>query len=439
MARRQSNMFRIVLEPRWLITAALTLLLLCLPAGCPPTTQSNGENGSLVFNNTTDATNGGAEYIGSAACKACHPDVAAIHRIHAHNHALTPIQGRAPEYAPEGTRASVPNPPAGLSWNNISYVIAGYLHGAFFVDQDGFVATDGVIGTNTLWNLDFPSNGTHAGFAAYLPDQVTPKPYDYEMCFRCHTTGPRPQDPDDPRSQDGRPGILGTWAEPGVQCEACHGPGSTHAPNPTIRGIFVDSTPQTCGRCHTSGDDPDVIVAADGFLGSNTQYPQLLASGGHGEFNCTVCHNPHASTMYDRDRGLRNDCTACHVDMNLAFHDGFVYQLGDYVETVNCQSCHMPLAGLSTSFAPAALVGPEARIGDVRAHIFRIDTTGADSSAFFTPSGSAVRKDAQGRAALTADFVCLRCHNNAGVLFPLTIPGAGMIADNIHQKAADAH
>jgi len=412
--------------------SAVTAILLSV-VGCVPQSEP-ADSDSFVYNNATDPTNGGASYVGSAACNACHPDVAAEHRIHGHNHALTHVQGQAPGYAPEGTRAGVPQPPEGLTWNGISYVISGYLHGAFFVDGDGFVATDGVAGVNTQWNLDFPANGTTAGFVEYLPDQTTPKPYDYETCFRCHTTGPQPQDPTDPRSQDGRPGILGTWAEPDVQCEACHGPGSSHVPDPQARNIFVDPTPQTCAMCHMDGDDPDVIPVSDGFLRSNTQYPQLLASGGHSGFTCSVCHDPHASITYDRERGLRNDCTACHANANMAFHEGAVYEMGSYTEQLDCQSCHMPLAALSTSLAPASLVGPDARVGDVRAHIFRINTQDADASAMFTADGTAVRKDRQGRAAVTVDFVCLRCHNGAGNVFPLTLPGALLIADGMHAR-----
>ncbi len=409
---------------------------LCLMGGCPSTLV---EDSGPVFNNTTDPANGGAGYIGSAACAACHPSVAVDTRLHAHSHALSPIEGRAPEYADEGTRAGVPNPPAGMTWNDISYVIAGYLHGAFFVDSDGFVATDGVAAVNTQWNLDFSANGTDAGFTAFLPAQTTPLPYDYQTCFRCHTTGPRAQDADDPRSQDGRPGILGTWAEPGVRCEACHGPGSSHSPSPDSRSIFVDFTPKTCGGCHTGSDDPNVITAQDGFLASGTQYAQLLASGGHSTFNCTVCHDPHASITYDREHGLRNDCSVCHLDANMALHDGAVFESADYAEAVNCVSCHMPLAGLAASSAPAAVVGPTARIGDVRAHIFRIDTENAAADAMFTADGSTVQKDADGKAAVTVNFVCLRCHSGAGNIFPLTREAARLIADGIHASAADAN
>lgn len=419
--------------------ASARLVILGLPlllvAGCPPTTPNDDAN-LPIFNNDSDPTNGGASYIGSSACGACHPSIAETNRIHAHSHALTAIRGQAPMYAAQGTRAGVPDAPAGFAWTDISYVISGYLHGAFFVDSQGYVMTTGVDGVDTEYLLDFPPNGTTAGFVPYLPSQGTPKPFDYETCFRCHTTGPEPQDPANPLSQDGRPGILGTWAEENVTCEACHGPGSRHAPNPQTRNIFVDPTAATCGRCHTEGGDPNVIVAKGVFANGNTQYPQLLASGGHSRFSCTVCHDPHASVTYDRSRGLRNDCTVCHGDQNMAFHAGLTYEIGRYSEALNCQSCHMPLLGLSSSTADPNVVGPTARVGDVRGHIFRINTIDADVAAFLTTDGSAVRKDDQGRAAATVDYVCLRCHNGGGNAFPLLTEAARTAADGMHTRAA---
>ena len=413
------------------VIAAVAIINL---AGCPGGTTPP-PSGSLAFNNTTDPTNGSAGYVGSAACGACHPAIAASTIAHGHSQALKRVEGQPPTYPELGTRAGVPNPPAGLTWNNISYVISGYLHGAFFVDQDGFVLTNGTAGTDTQWVLEFPANGTTAGFAGYKPTQVEPLPYDYETCFRCHTTGPRPQSAENPQSQDGRPGIRGTWAEMGVMCEACHGPGSNHVPNPLARDIYVSSDAEVCGQCHTGADGPAALPAVDGFVASNTQYPQLLASGGHSGFDCTICHNPHASTTYDLDRGWRNRCTVCHGGVNLAFHENLTFTLGEYTEQLDCRSCHMPLIGRSNTSVDATVFGAEARVGDVRGHIFRINTTAADSSAFFTADGSAVQLDSEGRAAVTVDFVCLRCHNEAGGAFPLALEGALLIAQDMHAKA----
>jgi hypothetical protein len=221
-----------------------------------------------------------------------------------------------------------------------------------------------------------------------------------------------------------------------VRCEACHGPGSNHAPNPGARDLYVNSSPTLCGECHTQGDDPDVIVAKDGFFQGNTQVAELRASGGHAAFDCGFCHDPHASVTYERERGLRNNCVDCHSDMNMARHTGAVYVRGDYSETLSCESCHMPLAGLSASMGGVAVVGPDAKVGDVRSHIFRINVENQTAAAgMFSEDGTAVRTDASGQAAVTLDFVCLRCHNGAGNGFSLTLDFASQIAEGMHAGA----
>jgi len=432
MVRRGAWLGRRAIAPLGLLVLMFVLPFVTGP-GCLP---GEAPEESLDFRNTMDPTNDGATYVGSAACSACHPDLAETFRSHGHGQALHRVQGAAPEYAGVGVRAGVPNPPTGRTWNDVSYVIGGYAHNALFVDRDGYVLTDGVAGVPTQWLLDFPPNGARAGFVPYLPSRAAPLPYEYD-CFRCHTTGPVRQDAAQPRSQDGRPGIQGTWAEPGVHCEACHGPGSHHVPNPHLRNIFVDATVQTCARCHTAGDNPDVIVAADGYINPYAQYAELRASGGHRNFQCTICHDPHSSTVYDRARGLRNGCTVCHVDANLAFHDDFVFQRGDYREPVTCESCHMSFTGRSGSAAGPDVLGDSAgRIADVRSHIFRIAGNNGDYRQMFSTDGTQVVKDAQGRAAVSLDFVCLRCHNGVGNAFLLTPSGATVIAEGIHRNAA---
>lgn len=397
--------------------------------GCIPITTPNGD-GSGEYNNTTDPTNNGATYIGSAACAACHADVGAMHGIHGHAHVLTAINGQPPAFPEAATRAGVPNPPAGFTWNDISYVLGGYTTEARFIDLDGFFLTTGETGVPTQWNLESVRNGTPAEFVDYEPNAVDPLPFDAE-CLSCHSTGPVALDPVEPRFQDNRPGILGTWAEAGVQCEACHGPGSNHPPQPEARDLFVDSSADACARCH-AGDSPGVIEAADGFIRSNVQADELRASGGHSEFNCTFCHNPHASANFDREQAIRNECTTCHSDQTMAGHRGRVYMRGDYVEALSCESCHMPFASRSGSVAPADVAGPLGRMADVRTHIFRINTEAVTSSALFTEDGSAVRTDDQGRAAVTLDFICMRCHHGIGNAFEISLNGASGVADNIH-------
>jgi len=412
---------------------AVCLLALLVGQGCPAPLPGDS-SGTVLYDNTTDRTNNNAFYIGSETCIACHPDIGAQHLLHGHAYKLNPITGSPPVYPAEAARAGVPSPPTGKTWDDISYVIGGYIRKARFIDLDGYIMTDGVDGVNTQWNLAFPANGNVAGWHSYQADQVEPKPYDFS-CFQCHTTGPIPQDANNTMFQDNRPGLIGTWAEEGVQCEACHGPGSNHIPNPSARDLFVDLDSVTCTECHNRpfNSTDGVIRASGGFIRHHEQGPELSASGGHSSLDCTTCHNPHAGTNYDRDNAIRNECTSCHSTQNMALHQGKVFVNGDYVEFLGCESCHMPYATKSAAIAPAgeAFAG-DGRIGDTRTHIFRINTDPVGYTSMFTGDLSAVNKDADGKASVTVDFICLRCHHDVGNAFKLTIKSASEIALRMH-------
>jgi predicted CXXCH cytochrome family protein len=417
------------------ILEAVTTQIACAlltGAACAPTPGGGGG-----YNNTTDRTNGGASYIGSQACRACHPDLGQSQLIHGHSQMLKTIEGVAPTYPSEAAHAGVPNPPTGFSWDEVSYVIGGYISKARFIDTDGYLLTTGFNQVATQWNLSFPPSGTTPGFVAYEPGDSSRMEYDYS-CFLCHTTGPAPRTPSNPQNQDNRPGILGTWKESGVQCEACHGPGSHHVPDPSARNEFVDTSARFCGECHSlpqpgSGSpNPSVIQGTgDGFIENRQQWPELLASGGHAGFNCVTCHNPHVSANYSAATGFINVCLDCHTDKNMGFHQGVQYVNGDYTEALTCVSCHMPYA---TRSATSKIVGDShGRVGDMKTHIFRIDTNPVDYTAMFTSDMTSVQKDTVGRAAVTVDFVCLRCHNtDNGYPFRLTVKSASEIALGIH-------
>jgi hypothetical protein len=165
------------------------------------------------------------------------------------------------------------------------------------------------------------------------------------------------------------------------------------------------------------------------------QWSEMKASGGHASFACTFCHDPHGSVIIDRATAIRNECTACHAQQTSAGHGGESITIAGRTETLSCESCHMPYAGRKSANATVDEIGPPGRMGDIRTHIFRISSASADYHAFFTPDGNAVALDSGGRAAVTVDFVCLRCHNDQGV--PLFDPGeeierAAEIAPHIH-------
>lgn len=385
--------------------------------------------------NTDDATNGGASFVGSSACKNCHRDVAAIFEAHAHGHALTETLGRSPEFPLAATRAVIPDPPVGFEWTDVPWVIGGYLKFANFVDTAGFLLDDSDAPAGSIWRLAFAQHGNEPTFGTFVADGDGAVDFD---CFRCHTTGAMSGDEGESTFEEGRGGAMGRWSEPGVTCEACHGPGSEHFSvtddelriNKSV--IHLDAQGKTsCNLCHSrpygSSDGP--IVASDGFIANQQQSTELKASGGHSGFSCMVCHDPHRSVAYDRDNAIRNNCVVCHTDQNMALHEGKVFRRADgYEEELRCESCHMPYA---TKGGSAELFGL-GRVGDVRTHIFRISIEPHDYQGFISADGFVVRDEA-GRAAVSVDFVCLRCHNDAsGGLFPLRVDRAAEIGQNVH-------
>ncbi|MFQ6115412.1 MAG: multiheme c-type cytochrome, partial [bacterium] len=162
-------------------------------------------------------------YVGSQVCMTCHNTVNAdkgyniweMYMKTGHPFKLNPVSGAPPQY-PANTSPGVPNPPPGTNWDDFSYVIGGYGWKARFVKKDGKIFT---AGDQAQYNLETQ------GWVAYHKDQD--KPYNYG-CFQCHTTGPDPNG-----SWNNQTADLGTFNEPGVRCEACHGPGSDHVGNPT--------------------------------------------------------------------------------------------------------------------------------------------------------------------------------------------------------------
>lgn len=383
-----------------------------------------------VYNNTTDPTNAGARYIGERACASCHTDVGARHEAHGHAFKLRPIQGVALDFPASNPVAGVPNPPSGRAWTDLRFMIGGFFKKARFIDASGHVMTDGTAGVNTQWNLAMPHVGLPPAFGAYEASRTTPLPYDFD-CFQCHTTGPKNFADSGNQYQFGLPGMPGTWAESGIQCEACHGPGSNHPANPSARDLYVDVRAQACATCHRRGTDFNVVPASGGYIQHREQLQELLASGGHATLDCVMCHEPHTSTLTDPNKGIRKTCTECHPTRTMGIHTGATYtRLDGYSEVMNCQSCHMSFAVRN---GRAAAIGATGKAADERTHIVRINTTSATSAqALFNMAGTAVQKDAQGRAAITVDFVCMRCHAGVGNAPALPINVAAGVMDAVH-------
>ena len=313
------------------------------------------------------------DFVGAQFCANCHPldpsEPDNLNHWRASGHRFILMD------AEQAQHRALPLP-GGYSWDDISYVVGGHANKALYLDRDGYIITttedreglpvDGMNQYNTLtgeWS-DFHPGETKA--------------YD---CGQCHTTGYLERG-----NQDGLPGIVGNWAFAGVECEACHGPGST---------MQVNQLAEACGTCHQH-PGTDGIEAVDGFIRSEGQYNEHLA-GAHAPLACVSCHNPHK----DASIGIKNQCETCHSDLAAEYATTFKGEAG-----IQCEDCHMPYATLS-----AQPLGPHR--GDRRTHIFNIDVRNGVS--MFTEDGTMVNLDADGQAAVTLDFVCQRCHQGTPV------------------------
>ncbi len=326
-------------------------------------------------------------FAGSESCKACHQQIFEQYEQSGHPYKIQAVQGGPPEY-PSGTSPGVPHPPLDEGWKSISYVIGGFAWKARFLDKQGYILT----GENRQYNLPNASLGTEAHWTAYDGGEASRKPYD---CGACHTTGWMASGEQGPH-QDGLPGIHGTWSEPGVTCEACHGASAAHLASPSE---VKPTTEENCGSCHARGD-PGQIDAKDGLIRHHEQYEDLLASP-HKTLACGTCHDPHKSTVYQAGGYLGDEqtCKGCHqnVEIKLAAK-----------KDAGCQACHMPHAVKTAVSKTVSYVDGDVPKGDLRTHIHRISTD-LDWK-MFTDGGLFVRKDEEGKAYITLDYACLSCH-----------------------------
>ena len=278
--------------------------------------------------------------------------------------------------------------PLGTTWDDVSYVIGGYKWKSRYIDTDGYIITvtedeDGnaIDGGNQYNYLTGEWVSYHAG--------EENKPYD---CGTCHTTHwVANENPEDlSGNQDGLPGMWGKFDVGGVHCEQCHGNGMT---------MEVDDSAEACGVCHFRGSPPgsevNTIPASNGFIKHHEQYNEHLA-GPHASQKCVNCHNPHKRGEFS----IVKECSVCHADKVESFVTS--HSMAGY--GVECKDCHMPYATKS-----ANQLGPFE--GDLQTHIFYINTD-ADAN-MFTEDGSLVALDDEGKAAVTLDFACKRCHETA--------------------------
>lgn len=336
-----------------------------------------------------------AIYVGSETCAECHEDLFTSYQNTGHAWQLNRVvDGEAPEYP----FSEVPDPPDGYTWEDISYVVGGYAWKARFLDQQGYLITgDGE--ALTQFNLANRSLRTDEEWVAYHAGEEVAY-----TCGSCHTTGYVPEG-----NQHDLPGLVGTWAEDGVGCEACHGAGSNHVNDPYLVAMDVERDAAQCSSCH-GGDELMEIEAVDGFVSHHDSYPALFM-GKKATMDCVDCHNPHAPVKYDRSPGIKVECESCHFEQDL-------YKKITDRRHAQCVDCHMP------ALVHNAVADPESMTGDVRTHLMVINSqviTQTNDGVFDAPY-------------LGLDFACQSCHYDGGRGDPLTDEELVAAATGYHDR-----
>ena len=346
-----------------------------------------------------------ATYVGAETCKMCHLEEYEDWSTTGHAYkVMTPDEALK-------LRADMPLP-EGYDWNDILYVIGGWGWKSVYLGRDGYIITKKKDGSSLRENQ---YNWQDGSWSSYHSGEE--KKYD---CTKCHNTGSTYD-----RNHLNMSGIVGDWTFRGVQCEACHGPGSRHIELSGGRGVAIDvnKTVEFCRMCHVTSDDTSVIHAEDGFILPYQQYAEL-ENGGKPFLHCTSCHNPHKPvhngvTNPEGSPGIERGCDfRCHQEESWEC-EGSTMKVAKM--DFDCTDCHMP------KITKVAIQTGDYE-ADAATHIFTINTS-VDAE-MFSEDGT------RANGYLTLDYVCLRCHSDEDKAW------AASLADNIHmlgKEVEDAH
>lgn len=285
-------------------------------------------------------------YVGSATCARCHANT---------YEALTQtwhpsILRRAADEIILGDFA-VEDPDRIFTRDDVEWVVGGQYKQRYLTEIDG-----------RLYVLPAEWNVVNGEWVEYEAENWRSRPFS-QYCAGCHTTGY------DAETQ--------TWVEPGVQCEACHGPGADHVASTGDRTKIVNPADldfsdqiEVCAQCHSRGKDPSgrfpfpvgyhpggpaklsetfvLSTEADDFWPDGTakrhhmQYQDWRQGVHRDSVGCIFCHNSHTIGETDHQtRMVGNDrCLICHEgNSDLASH---IPYMASAVGKVTCTDCHMP-------------------------------------------------------------------------------------------------
>ncbi|WP_406660579.1 multiheme c-type cytochrome [Methanolobus sp. ZRKC3] len=326
----------------------------------------------------------GATYIGAEECKICHQEIYGDWETSGHKYKIMTSEEAL------DIRPDLPMP-EGYTKDDILYVIGGWGWKSRYMNNEGYIIT------KTGENLEINGSNQYNLETDEWVDYHAGELLEYD-CQKCHTTGASY----DERTED-LPGIDGSWEFRGIQCEACHGPGSEHVEQKGIGGVAinVDGSASFCGQCHRRGAEDDKIPASGAFAQHHEEYQELLASGNMSTLNCVVCHDPHkpvhvGATNQIEKLGITTHCDDCHSAVAEIYEESIMGVVG-----VECVECHMPKSAKSA-------VSTSPYMADVSSHLFRINTS-VDAEFIYVDKESG---NEYANPYITLEYACLSCHDD---------------------------
>jgi len=200
----------------------------------------------------------------------------------------------------------------------------------YFADLHGFDRTPGRLAAPPV-SLEMAEGRKLAEFEA-------------RECYSCHATALTTTEP-----------LSAAHYQPGITCEACHGPGRAHiaAMEAEDSGDLMIVNPATlppavavdfCGACHSTPKDAELM----GIVGPLTaRFPayrleksRCWGQTGDARLTCFACHNPHRPL--ERDPAAYDAaCLRCHANGAAGSAHGSALQAACPVAQSRCTSCHM--------------------------------------------------------------------------------------------------
>ena len=320
-----------------------------------------------------DAARG--SYVGTAACAKCHASKVASQQKHAmaraavpagdaeilrqHDHLSFRIGPYREEIVTKGAKSVlIVTSGAAHSSTELQWAFGvGHLGQTYVYEKNGGYYESHLTFFSSSQDLNI-TPGQSPGMPRNLEEAAGRRmpPAETRACFACHTTASVTNNELDVKD-----------AVPGVTCEACHGPGSSHVAamnsgalepgadlimNPS-RLNPVESV-DYCGACHRTWED---VVTNIGLGSLNLRFaPYRLEnskcwSKPDARLTCVACHDPHQPLEHDA-AFYDSRCLQCHANgpgaKTAAAQRSSNHPDSDHpgaacpVSTKNCTTCHMP-------------------------------------------------------------------------------------------------